>query len=204
MRLFALIACLVAAPALADELPLPMPALYDVTGVADDDVLNIRALPSSDAEIIGGIEPFETEVEVIAVSRNSEWGLVNAGEFSGWASLSFLTPSEVTTGAYGLPIGFSCFGTEPFWSLQITEAGLEVITPETIDAPDTYPIEAIYPDVQGPRDLTWGMLMLWSEDGEARQARVLPGQCSDGMSDRAYGLHFVDPVIGYGCCSLSN
>ncbi|MEO1155590.1 MAG: SH3 domain-containing protein, partial [Pseudomonadota bacterium] len=41
------------------------PALFDVTGVASDDVLNIRSAPSATAEIIGTLAHNETGVEVV-------------------------------------------------------------------------------------------------------------------------------------------
>src|SRR6056297_2028202 len=66
------------------------PALYDVAGVSEGDVLNIRAEPSASSEIIGELDPDETAVEVMEMSRDGNWGRVNTDERSGWASLAFL------------------------------------------------------------------------------------------------------------------
>ena len=66
------------------------PALFDVSGVAPDDVLNIRAAPSASAEIIGTLAPDAAGVEVVRPDSRHGWGLVNTGEGSGWASLAFL------------------------------------------------------------------------------------------------------------------
>ncbi|MGB3280174.1 MAG: peptide-binding protein, partial [Pseudorhodobacter sp.] len=42
-----------------------LPALFDVTGVAADDVLNLRAAPDGVAEILGALGPSAKDVEVV-------------------------------------------------------------------------------------------------------------------------------------------
>ena len=68
------------------------PALYDVVGVASDDVLNIRAEPSSGSEIIGTLSHDAEGIEVIRPDEGFEWGLVNVGERTGWISLTYAVP----------------------------------------------------------------------------------------------------------------
>ena len=63
-----------ALPAQAQDFP----ALYAVTGVAADDVLNIRSRPDAGAPIIGALAPDSTGVEVLG--RSGNWALVSAGE----------------------------------------------------------------------------------------------------------------------------
>jgi hypothetical protein len=92
------------------------PAIHDVTGVAADDVLNIRERPDASSPIVGQLAPDAT-VEVIRPNERLTWGLVNAGERTGWVSLRYLQrrPGQ-WDGAF--PEIASCFGTEPFWSLR--------------------------------------------------------------------------------------
>lgn len=75
--LFALLFSLIASAAAATF--DAWPALYDVSGVASDDVLNIRAEPSADAPIIGTLAHDATNVEIIRDGENG-WGLVNTDE----------------------------------------------------------------------------------------------------------------------------
>ena len=176
----------------------PLPALYDVTGVAADDVLNVRAGPDAGSEIIGTLAPGATGVEVIEEADG--WGRVNAGERSGWASLTYLArrPGQE---AGDLPARLRCAGTEPFWSLVTT--GEEVILDEmatnrtrswpqssTLTAEGRYEPHAI------------------PGEGDAPDVIVSRGACTDGMSDRAFGLivHVLqggdDPYLLSGCCSI--
>lgn len=76
IRLLAFFFAFLSTPALAQDI---YPALHDVTGVAADDVLNIRSEPSASSPIIGTFSPFETDVEVVALSPDGGWGRVNAG-----------------------------------------------------------------------------------------------------------------------------
>jgi uncharacterized protein YgiM (DUF1202 family) len=80
VRLLAVLLCLWALPALATQ--EAWPALHDVSGVAADDVLNIREAPDASAAIIGKLKPDAENVEVIRPDDHHSWGLVNTGEGS--------------------------------------------------------------------------------------------------------------------------
>jgi hypothetical protein len=86
--------------ALAGEASLP--ALFDVTGVASGDVLNLRAEPSAQATIIGSFPADATGIEVIATDSSGRWGQVNAVERAGWASLAYLARQPGQGQAMGL------------------------------------------------------------------------------------------------------
>lgn len=65
----------------------------DVVGVAHDDVLNVRALPGTDAGIIAELAP--TETGLIATGHNralpeSIWFEIEVGEGTGWVSSAFV------------------------------------------------------------------------------------------------------------------
>lgn len=174
------------------------PALYDVAGVAADDVLNIRGAPSITAEIIGTLPPDRRRVEVIRPNDRESWGLVNVGERTGWVLLRYMArrPGQ-WQGAF--PALASCFGTEPFWSLNI----------DGMTATYSTPGEALAGDVSArlassARRDRHGLMARFGP--RTMSAIVSSRACGDGMSDRAYGIA-VDAILGdevlSGCCSLS-
>ena len=173
-----------------------LPTLFDVANVAADDVLNIRAEPSASAPVIGTLAPDAIRIEVVEERRG--WARVNTAERSGWVSSRYLHYRVDVWEEGALPPGFRCFGTEPFWSLDITEGSVTLSRPGVDDVvkPATalstgifrHPIRAI---VAGDVTLT-----------------ATPQICSDGMSDRIYGLQALlalrgqRPELMSGCCSI--
>ena len=204
MKIAATVLALLAAdPAWATQ-EYVLPTLFDVSGVAADDVLNVRAAPSADAEIIGTLAPDAERVEVVAHDASGRWGQVNINGRSGWASLRYLAYRTDVWQTGELPRHFSCTGTEPFWSLSTDGGTLSWSTPE---GETTYAIQAI--EVSGVfRDPRRALSA--RSDGERLTAVAVPAWCSDGMSDRAYGL---DATIALehedglrllrGCCSIA-
>ncbi|MBM7067144.1 COG3650 family protein [Actibacterium sp. 188UL27-1] len=178
-----------------------VPGLFRVSGVASNDVLNIREEPTVRSPILSAY-PFDARgIEVVGYNETGRWAKVGLGERNGWVAAKFLTAD--TSAA---PLG--CFGAEPFWNL-------------TIDAPD-----ARYEGVDTPR-ITMNVVRAQSRlpdvsgvaafdlDGidYAMSAIIRPRQCSDGMSDRMYGwgidlmIHrAATPTDGpthlAGCCTL--
>lgn len=196
MKYFALILALCAQPALATQEYI-LPTLFDVSGVDTGDVLNIRAEPSASAGIIGSFDPDVTHIEVVEETRG--WGRVNTGEQSGWVNMRYLTYRTDVWDSGVLPAGFSCFGTEPFWSVAPKNGALVMSTPEAADAPrqvDAVLDSGIFRDPA--RAVTAGDLTLIAT----------PQSCSDGMSDRLFGLramlvqHGDTPRLWTGCCSV--
>lgn len=194
----ALLAMLMALPAAADELP----ALFRVTGVAANDVLNIRTEPSARGSIIGFHQPGARGVEVVALSEDGRWGRVNTGEQAGWSHMRYLTPE----GGPGWRSGerpLSCYGTEPFWGVNfflpsaraefdgLNEGSFELVTDAGALPGTRFPPTLAIP-FSGARD---GMAMLRGED------------CNDGMSDRDFGISVLIYWRGEreglsGCCAL--
>ncbi|QDY71465.1 SH3 domain-containing protein [Qingshengfaniella alkalisoli] len=99
-------------------LPDEYPALFDITDVASDDELNIRAAPNSRADIIGSLPPDRTDVEVLRLSKDRKWARVGLPEQSGWVAVRYLAPQPVQPDNM-IPVRLRCNGTEPFWSLHI-------------------------------------------------------------------------------------
>lgn len=199
---------LLALPAAAQEYP----ALHSVTGVAADDVLNIRSTPSASAEVIGTLAPDQTGVEVILADESGKWGQVNSGEQSGWAALRYLSlqPQNDWRMMHGQAL--DCFGTEPFWSLTLDDTA-RMTTPEgpvtgfTLLARQRaagHSGKSGFHAVHHPSNET-------SVPGTASLSGTLTSQhCTDGMSDRSYGIS-IDLLhlrgtgqldVLTGCCSL--
>jgi uncharacterized membrane protein len=191
-------------PVLAAFLALPagaqdLPAVFQVTGVAANDRLNIRAEPNARAAILDSIFPFAVAVEVLERSADGRWGLVGVPEGNGWVNMRYLTP--VAQPDYEVPRPLSCYGTEPFWSLGFFPRGSEFHAMGEDRRPLTVLGEAVAP----------GGYLLVTEEGPTlnRTAIVTREWCSDGMSDRRFGWSvrlFTEAPDGNsvlsGCCTL--
>jgi uncharacterized membrane protein len=186
-----------AAPAMATQ--DGWPAIHDVAGVAADDVLNIRERPDASSPVVGQLAPDAT-VEVIRPNERLTWGLVNAGERTGWVALRYLArrPGQ-WDGAF--PEIASCFGTEPFWSLAREGDTLTFSTPESAEA---FSITAR----SGSESRRDSFHMIAEGAGGPAIAILQTETCSDGMSDREFGIS-VQLLLGpgadarqlSGCCT---
>lgn len=182
------------------------PALYDVSGVAADDVLNMRAAPDPSAPIVGTLAPDATGVEAVEADADSGWLRVNGGETAGWASPAYLTrqPGQAD-GAQ--PALARCFGTEPFWSLLPEGAGW---TFQQAGGAATFLPSGWQGNASGRPD-RYGTILLTGKGADvAGTISVAREICSDGMSDRAYGLTVdliltgdLGPAHYAGCCSIA-
>jgi len=186
-----------AAPALATQ--DGWPAIHDVTGVAADDMLNIRERPDASSPVVGRLAPDAT-VEVIRPNDRLTWGLVNAGERTGWVSLRYLArrPGQ-WDGAF--PEIASCFGTEPFWSLARDGDAMTFSTPEGSE-------DMTITTRSGSENRRDSFHMIATGAGGPAVAILQTEACSDGMSDREFGIS-VQFLIGFeegarqlsGCCT---
>ena len=181
MKALAVLLTLLAVPAAAQDVP----AWHSVTDVASDDWLNLRAAPGAGSAEVGRLSHDEGWVEVVEVApdaRGRPWGLVALPEGSGWALMRFLRRRDGQDDLYWLP-AVACGGTEPFWTLPLdrgNEAALEVAG----GAPETLALTSRTRSRNDPR--AYG---LTAEGAFGFAAGVLRrARCSDGMSDRAYGI----------------
>ena len=198
-----LMAVLAAGPAAATQ-EYVLPTLFDVQGVASGEVLNIRQGPDAASEIIGTLARDAKAVEVVGLDRSGKWGQVNAGESAGWVAMRYLAYRSDVWEPGKLPAGLVCSGTEPFWSFQVQDGILVWQQPDH---------KAMLPGVQvldtgAFRDPRRGLFV--KEDHDLLTATITPAQCSDGMSDMAYGLQTIvirqsrdaAPVMYSGCCRI--
>jgi uncharacterized membrane protein len=179
----------------------PFPQLYDVTGVAGDDVLNVRIDPSASSAIVGQLTPQQKNIEVVAGDSSGKWGLVNVSETSGWVAMRFLH-AVGTDEDYALAPALACAGTEPFWSLDVVQGQSARFTPMSEEV-QTFPAAKIQAGAGRPNRFSLGL-------GEGSVAVIVREMCDDGMSDREFGLRIdlVTDVEGQqtllsGCCSIA-
>jgi len=182
-----------------------LPTLFDVTGVAENEVLNIREAPDADAAIIGTLAPDARDIEVVGYDETGRWARINTGERSGWAALRYLAYQVDVWTPGALPPTLHCLGTEPVWSFRPRDDRVVFSTPE---APESVMrIEQVL-STGMPRDPRRSVLA--QDDSRHMTAVMVPMACSDGMSDRAYGLDVTvilegqgDPRMLTGCCSIA-
>ena len=102
--------------------------------------------------------------------------------------------SSATSSRASDTLTFHVIGTEHFWGLDLGPSGIRFTTPE-----DTFGIR--FPPVAADAS---GDTLHWmaSVERATLDARVWPGTCSDGMSDRAWPYHatvHVDTIAYHGC-----
>jgi uncharacterized membrane protein len=166
----------------------------EVTGVAFDDVLNLRTEPTASAPLAGALPPAAFGIE--AVKRADGWVYVRSGQMEGWAAARFLRPQLVPGERPPSPL--QCLGTEPFWSFALEGNAL------TYSTPDLKPVAAQVGSVQRSRNST----IVWRvapKEGPVASATIEAHQaCSDGMSDRVYSfsarVETRDGLFLSGCC----
>ena len=198
IRLIALLLTLGCGALQAEDLP----AQFSVSGVAADDVLNIRQAPSAQAAKVGALGPYTLNIEVLALSENGLWGKIGIPEGNGWVSMRYLERQDVPDDIV-IPRPLSCFGTEPFWRIGLYVRGdeFERLGEDRVDLErvEERPGESGY-----QADLS-------AEDGARYSLVVARAQCSDGMSDREFGWSgtlYIDRSDGsetlQGCCTLDH
>lgn len=202
MRLLTLafLAAMAASPVLATPEAI-FPGLIDVTGVASNDVLNIRAEPNAKAPVVGKLPPNAKGIEVIAVRNN--WLRVNAGESSGWINGRFATTQRDLWKKDAVPANLRCMGTEPFWNFSVRNGEVLFSTPSSKATYSNAVVKSRFDWMESPERLI-------SAENFTAVISDNPAICSDGMSDRGYRLD-VDVAIRdqgnaswyKGCCMIA-
>ena len=100
-----------------------VPGLFSVAG---GDVLNVRKSPDETSGIVGTLAPDRKTVEVVTLSEDREWGLINSDDLSiGWVRLRALEQVVPDPVATDFERDLTCFGDEPFWTLvSIAKGGI--------------------------------------------------------------------------------
>lgn len=185
-----------------------LPATFTVTGVSAGDKLWVRKAPQATAGRVGGLKP--GAVVTVDGRASGNWGKITLNGQIGYINMSYLTRAAVngssSTGASvtanGFPLGLTCRGTEPFWTLDIGQDRSFQYT-SLINGPDPVRHLAIAtPALSGGYPFAFAAHPL---SGTINQQ-----VCSDGMSDISYTMSIqmnrpsgngsVDAL--YGCCNV--
>ncbi len=146
-------------------------AIYEITGVPPDDVLNIREAPRATARKVGEYGPREKGIRIYR--RHGNWALTGRNRADGWVNTRYL---KLTMAALRVELPISCLGTEPFWALTIDSTRRATYSdPET--AEHRYRVSAF-------KRMGRGAAMRL--DGTGRASIAAEKNCSDGMSDNRY------------------
>lgn len=184
------------------------PTYFQVGPLAPGDMLVIRAAPSADARELGALAPGVGPIEVVGVTRTgqTDWAEIAYGGERAFVARRFLDQvAPPVIGGTAFPMAASCFGTEPFWSIQFAAPNEAVFDALAYDAPDFFTIT----DVTGALNRI-GLPARLTLDGEFYDAELTvdTGWCSDGMSDVDYPwraslyLGRDGGVLLDGCCSV--
>lgn len=212
MRTIALITFLLtlATPTLANGSATPDPGLrYRVSGVAQNDRLNLRAQPEPQGQIVGTLAPDARDIIVTGqrqASGGSQWWRVvypSAEGGAAWANSRFLK-TQPSDGAPETNYPLQCGGTEPFWNLQI-KAGQAKFSLLGAQGQDRTFTASDWLMARGLRDK---FAIRLNESSNAEQsgyaAVVRDAYCSDNMSDTLYPFNNVvilpDGTVYGGCC----
>ncbi len=107
----------------------------------------------------------------------------------------FIALLALTASLSAMATDYKCVGTEPFWSLKITE------TQMSLDMEDVVRTESVQSKIQAAGMADEFAFVVTSASGSAT---VISGECSDGMSDNIYSHHVVvkaGPMVLAGCCN---
>ena len=66
------------------------PSMYCVTGVAENDVLNLRAYPSSISKVVAELDPDQCDIAFLPYAT-SGWQKVRVGGYEGWVKAAFVS-----------------------------------------------------------------------------------------------------------------
>lgn len=183
------------------------PALFDVVDVAADDNLHARAEPDPSSFSIGVYAPFARDIEVVRLSKNGRWGQVNYDERSAWVSMRYLKRASPTTGPYP---SLTCSGTEPFWSFDLNTSSL---SPEAVfQTMEGQPLALTVSQFGASENRTDRTMFVAGPQRTGRYSHIAIVSneiCTDGMSDRTYGLTLDLTIFSdgpsrllSGCCSV--
>ncbi len=186
------------------------PAPYQVRDLERADRLNVRNGPGVSYRDVGDLFPF-TPITVVGFAGGGAWAEIEWEGGTGWVSSRFIEPLNVSdlseieipqniTGSLLSASEVQCFGTEPFWSINIMDQ-----TQITYATPDSEPVttfvESIGVSANDPR------VQMFSAIGFTGVVR--PQICNDGASDTSYDWA-LDMLVndGFnaqlysGCCQI--
>lgn len=190
----------------------PGPRIYVVANVAPDDGLNMRSTPGVQGDIVLVLPSNAHGVLGLGEEQSlgrSTWIKVSWGGKQGWVNKYYLRENVHTSNynpADSRPVNrdvvMQCGGTEPFWSMQISERAMQV---NVLGGPQyNAPVEFRQQSVNNT-----SIAVVAGNRGNANTTAFLQKveTCSDGMSDRNYPYAITAVLnserVMSGCCSLN-
>lgn len=199
--------------------------IYKVRHVAADDSLNMRNTAGVQGNVVATIPPNSSGV--VSTGREqqlgqSTWAEVHWAGKSGWVNKYYLAEDTAVQAAakqagqvtqagqkaqqsqQGSNIFMRCGGTEPFWSMHITESQLKV---KVLDGMEyTAPVE-----FRRQSENNTSIAVVAGRNGQAGALTAVFLQkvdmCSDNMSDKNYPYSITAMLDGQramsGCCEMS-
>lgn len=181
-----------------------LPALFSVANIKEDEFLNIFAEIDRNSEVIATFPWDARDIEITALNETGDWGQININERAGWVEMQFLE-EQFLAGSSLLPRPLICFGNEPFWTLDVgltPFAELGWLDGETVRFSGLHTISSASREGR--------YMMIAENNGKSLHGFVERKTCSDGMSDRVYGLDMNllvrdgrETRYFAGCCSIS-
>lgn len=180
---------------------------YQLTGLAEGEVLNVRSGPSTEYDIIGKLKMNNDAFEILERDPEHEWGRILWQDREGWVFLEYVqqvSPDMVP--ASNIPIKLHCSGAEPYWDYTVTsttEVSFKILF-DDFEANTT--IESVLESANSANIPT----ALVATGKDLKLTAVLdPQQCQDGTTQRLFGWS-IDLLVERdnnkqlysGCCSL--
>ncbi|MFW2586844.1 SH3 domain-containing protein [Sagittula sp. SSi028] len=180
------------------------PGYYTVSGVAQNDRLNVRAAPNAGSDIVSSLAPGASVF--VNGPATGNWVSVSVNGQSAYVNARFLTRQSSQSGsqtANGFPLGVTCRGTEPFWTLSIADDRSVTYTELNSGADPMVSLVQTTPASGGGYPFAF---VAGPYTGSLDQQ-----SCSDGMSDTSYSMTISFdrllsggvPGTHYGCCNLN-
>ena len=152
-------------------------------GVAHDDVLDVRALPGTDQQIIGEFDPLADDVVALGNSRSlpeSIWFEVDTDGVTGWAGSSFLAYLGRTTDQTASMV--ELLGETPE-AATIADLGLIVAEALASDEPPARIVMSGSPSVGDLGEVTYDVVGLGDDSLRGFRLRVFgwPSESGEGF-----------------------
>ena len=178
-------------------------AYYQVIELEGDDHLNVRAEPTSKSEDLGDLASGSKPHEVLQIDSTGEWGRIIWLEGSGWVALRFMQQIEIEKLANTqIPVGLTCVGANPFWTLEFTSQKTGVISTQEEVKPMT-----VVNTAASRNGNQFPVAVELQTNNNTATTTLRRAQCSDGMGGLRYEWA-ADVVVNpqftllSGCCSL--
>ena len=184
-----------------------LPQYFEVSGIADDDVLNVRSGPSTEHRVVGNLKIGSGTIEVLEFSEDNIWGRILWAESNGWVHKDYLRAVSPTNLKNTMvPVGLRCSGTEPYWDFSIESQGDVTFKELFTDSIENSVIEHV---AESDNKANFPTALLAASDKVKLTAVLHTRQCNDGMTERAYGWE-IDLLVSdnaeqrllSGCCSM--